>query len=53
MTSRCYFGMMNSILGSVVPLAMFLDMAGLGDADSGMFLPKRKLKSDYVLTVTW
>ena len=24
MTSRCYFGKMNSILGSVVPLAMFL-----------------------------
>ena len=23
MTSRCYFGKMNSILGSVVPLAMF------------------------------
>ena len=23
MTSRCYFGKMNSIFGSVVPLAMF------------------------------
>ena len=26
MTSRCYFGYMNSILGSVVPLAMFLKL---------------------------
>ena len=25
MTSRCYFGKMNSILGSVVPLAMVLE----------------------------
>ena len=29
MTSRCYFGKMNSILGSVVPLAMFQQRAFL------------------------
>ena len=28
MTSRCYFGKMNSILGSVVPLAMFYFVKG-------------------------
>ena len=29
MTSRSYFGKMHSILGSVVPLAMFLDVSPL------------------------
>ena len=28
MTSRSYFGMMNSTLGSVVPLAMFYSLVG-------------------------
>ena len=28
MISRCYFGKMNSILGSVVPLAMFHTLKG-------------------------
>ena len=48
MTSRSYFGKMNSILGSVVPLAMFEDLvvprpmkykqcALIGDAFDGVW----------------
>ena len=37
MTSRSYFGKMNSILGSVVPLAMFLNLSHL-DAKASMEL---------------
>ena len=33
MTSRSYFGKMNSILGSVVPLAMFLFWKGTHPED--------------------
>ena len=32
MTSRSYFGKMNSILGSVVPLAMFYEQGHFRDA---------------------
>ena len=40
MTSRCYFGKMNSILGSVVPLAMFtvVDVDAEDNVGNSLFL---------------
>ena len=43
MTSRSYFGKMNSTLGSVVPLAMFLPSHVVIEADSKLLFRFRDI----------
>ena len=46
MTSRGYFGKMNSTLGSVVPLAMFI-LTGFGGGQRSKDMMRRSLRSGF------
>ena len=54
MTSRCYFGKMNSILGSVVPLAMFLSHRPGGVRAHNMLAAEYPTwKNIFIIYPTW
>ena len=52
LNSRCYFGKMNSILGSVVPLAMFFPCPG-GSPLSTVNIMVRVARLDYRTTLEY